>query len=349
MKTIDYTYQETAANQILEDALNSNYLAAVLAACPSSGKTTISHIIINKYLQMFPNGRVLVLTEGQKTLQNQYLAELDNANVEITFNYGLIGSEAQVQVGLPQSINKLKWNKVDLLIVDECHNWYLENTDQDIIRKFSPSHQVIMTGSPSKFNLHNQTKSTKYGMYYISAEKLQKMGVFSGVDMDVIKTKNKNGIKSIWNEAVNRGADMSKVMVACSSILQANTVSYLLRQIGRNCIISTSQNDKDSSNIQDFKNGEYDVLIVVNRGILGFNDKMVTTLLDLKSSKNVDSSYQLFARILRVHPEGRRKYYFRLSTGSVNKEVVMLHKMVALMKDSNFKKFNGGNFQVSIG
>lgn len=345
---IDYSYQQEAANKVLENALNNQYLASVLAACPSSGKTTISHIIINKYLELYPDAKILVLTEGQKTLQSQYLTELEDANVEIQFNYGTIGSDTQVQIGLPQGIKQLKWDKIDLLVVDECHNWYLKNTDQGIISKYRPSHQVIMTGSPSKFIKHNQNSKSEYGMYFIPADKLREAGVFAGIDMDVIKVNSKNNVGDIWNNAKRSGADMTKVMIACSSIIQANTAAYFLRQIGRKCVVSTSQNDKFNKNINDFKTNKYDVLIVVNRGILGFNDKEITTILDLKSSSNVDASYQLFARALRVHPDDRRKYYFRVATKNYNKEVIMLHKMVALMDEYNFKNFNGSNFQVSI-
>jgi superfamily II DNA or RNA helicase len=345
---IDYSYQPIAAKKVLENALDSRYIASVLAACPSSGKTTISHIVINEYLKLFPAANVLVLTEAQKVLQHQFLSELDNPNVSINFTYGTIGSDKQVQVGIPQAIKQLKWDKIDLLVVDECHNWYLEKTDQGIIGKYKPTHQVIMTGSPTKFNRHNRENSTQYGMYYIPADKLQKMGVFSGVDVDVIKVNHKNNFKYIWETAKQRGANLSKVMVACSSILQADTVGYYLRQLGIKYTISTSTNDKYGTKIKDFKNGEYDVLIVVNRGILGFNDKMITTLIDIKSSKDIDASYQLFARVLRNHPDNIQKYYCRVSFNnkcSYNNEVLMLHKMVALMDEHNFKNFTGSNLK----
>ncbi|HLD91656.1 MAG TPA: DEAD/DEAH box helicase family protein [Patescibacteria group bacterium] len=343
----NYKYQTEAAEQVLKNALNKQYIASVLAACPNSGKTTISHIIINKYIQIYPNANILVLTEGQKTLQDQYLAELKDANVHIRFTYGTFGSNAQVQVGLPQGINKLEWDKVDLLIVDECHRWFLENTDQKIINKYRPEHIVLMSGTPSKFNLHNQTSSKKYGMYYISADELQKNDVFSAVDMDVIGVGFQNNIKDVWGKLQDRQANLSKVMIACGSILQANTVVNYLKSIGRKCVVSTSSNDKENKNINEFKNGKYDVLIVVDRGILGFNDPNITTLIDMKKSSNIDSSFQLFARVLRNHKDNIKKSYFRVTDKSYNKEVIMLHKIVALMDSRNFRLFNGKNLKIS--
>ncbi len=354
MTTINYSYQPIAAEKVLENALNFNYLASVLAACPSSGKTTISHIIINKYLEIYPEARLLVLTEGQNTLKNQYLEELDDANVEINFTYGPIGSDTQVQVGLPQSINKLR-GKVDMLIVDECHNYYGKPMEQRIIRELKPSHQVLMTGTPSPFNAYNEKHGLKkkYGMYYISADFLQKQGVFSAADLDVIKvTYKKNAtqtMKETLSEAKKRGADLSKLMVACPNIAYAKDVAKYLLSQGKTVSLSTSENDNENKEIKRFKAGETNALVVVGKGVLGFNEKMMTCLFDLKSSTNVDSGYQLFARILRVHPQDIVKTYFRVAEKkNYVSQVGMLYKMIALMDEKVFKGFNGKNLRLEV-
>ena len=348
---INYSYQIKAANQVLQNALNNKYIASVLAACPSSGKTTISHICINKYLKLFPNAKIVILTEGQKVLSKQYLSELDNANVNIDFTYGEFGSNTQVEVGIPQNINKLEINKIDLLVVDECHNYYLENMDQEIIRKFNPTHQIIMTGSPTKFNLHNKVHSTQYGMYYISAEELKKQGVFSGVDLDLIKTKDKKNahqvIKDAFDKAIKDGANLDKVMIACPTINFAKKVrDYINYHYDRKISFSTSENDKDNKEIEKFKKNITDILIVVDKGILGFNDKEITILFDFKASNNLDSSYQLFARILRIHPNNIRKFYYRITDSDYNNQYKHVIKMMSLMQTNIFKKFTGNNIKL---
>lgn len=352
MKQIDFTYQEKAADEVLKNALNNNYIASVLAACPNSGKTTISHIIISKYLKLFPNAKIVVLTEGQNTLKNQYLNELDNPNVPINFTYSTLDSNAQVRVGIPQSIDKLTWDKIDLLIVDECHNYYLEKMDQKIISRFEVKHQIIMTGSPSKFNLHNKDNDTKYGVYYISAEELQENGIFSAVNMNALKVvykKNaKQTIKEILNYAIKNNEDLSKIMVACPSINYAKQVMDYLISIDRKVSLSTSKNDKDNEEIQRFRDGETDVLVIVDRGVLGFNDKNITFLADLKSSDNVDSSFQLFARVLRTHPKDIRKAYYRVTDKGINDQVFMLHKIASLMRKDIFCGYNGRNLKIEF-
>lgn len=347
---VDYSYQKQTAKSVLENALNSKYLASVLAACPSSGKTTISHIIINEYTKKFPNNKIVVLTEGQNNLKTQYFDELKSPNVPVNFSFGPFGSDAQVQVGLPQSIQSLKINQIDLLVVDECHHFYLENTDQAIIKKYKVKHQVIMTGSPTKFNKHNQiTTGKKYGMVYLAADFLQSKGVFSGVDLNVLKGRHLGDMVGFWTEAIAKDANLSKVMIACHTVLQANTVMRFTRQIGRNAIVSTSENDANSQNIKDFKDGKYDTLIIVQRGVLGFNDKNLSTIIDLKVSNNVDTSYQLFARLLRNHVNGIRKTYFRVSDNKTyNRQVMMLHKIKALMDSKIFKGFVGDNLKLEL-
>lgn len=347
---MDFSYQDIAAKVVLENALNSDYIASVLAACPGSGKTTISHKILNQYFVKYPHARVVVLTHGQNTLRLQYLEELDSPNVPILFTYGGLSDGKQVSVGIPQSINDYL-GKIDLLIVDEAHQWYNAPTVQDIIKKYKPKHQILMTGSPTDFNKYNQENfDTQYGMYYIPAEVLIDKGVFSDVDLSVAVTNKrspKQAIKDALIEAQINDMDISKLMVSCSTINYAKAVRAYLESIGRIVALSTSEGEGDSE-IDRFKNNEADTLVVVNKGILGFNDKKITCLIDLKSTMNVDTSYQLFARVLRTHPNNIKKGYIRVAGDDYNNQVLMLHKMLALMKTEIFCGFNGKNLELTI-
>lgn len=352
MKTMDFGYQIKAAQKVLADAKSGKYVASVLAACPGAGKTTISHHIINMIVASNPNVKILVLTEGQTTLQDQYLNELKSPNTPINFTYGEFDSNAQVRVGIPQNIKNLDWESVDVLIVDEAHNFFLAPMVQDIVKKFKPSMKILMTGSPTKYNLHNQNNFSKYAIYYISAEELQDRGVFSAVDMDVVRTVDKklaqSAIAACIKTAYKNNDDLTKIMVACPTIAYANRVGGYLTSIGRKVAISTSKNDQDNALIDAFKAGEYDVLVVVGKGILGFNDKEMTVLFDMRSTDNIDASYQLFARVLRTHPQDVKKAYYRLADKDYNKQVLTLHKMHALMRRDIFTNFNGKNLKVEV-
>lgn len=338
----NYLYQIKAAEQILKNAQNK---VSVLAACPGAGKTTISHIIINKFIKTNPNAKVLVLTEGKNTLKNQYLDELKQANVRIDFSYGDFNSSAQVRVGLPQSIRWLAWTEVDLLIVDEAHNFFMAPMVQAIVQKLSPKKTILMTGSPTKFN-----NSGKYAIYYIAAEELMEMGVFSSISMDVARCSDKKNpweaIKSVLASAKSHRDDTSKIMIACPSIDYAKKVFDYLKHAGFTVSLSTSENDENDTEIEKFKNDQTRALVVVGKGILGFNDKKITLVADLRSSSNLDASYQLFARALRIHPKGIKKSYYRIADQDYNKQVLTLHKMKALMKKDIFQGFDGKNLKL---
>lgn len=349
----DYRYQIHAANKIFKDTINPEFKGAVLAAAPGSGKTTISQVVISKYIKQFPNANVLVLTHGQNLLKNQYLESLKEPNVEINFTFGEFESGAQVLVGLPHSINKMPLKQIDLLVVDECHEYYLKPMVQKILKLLKPKHQVLLTGSPSEFN-RLKRKGAKYAITYIAGNDLINNDVFSDVCMDVVPVKYKGNatesLQIMFQHAEKKEEDLSKIMVAVKTIRQANNVAYYLRSIGRSVALSTSKHDRNNTMVKDFKNGKHDTLVVVMRGILGFSDNNITGLFDLRCSESVDISNQLFARVLRKHPGNIRKFYYRCGVKNkcYNDEVIMLHKVKSMMRKDIFEKYDGENMKVRV-
>lgn len=348
-----YGYQVNAAKVAFKNLLSPRYIASVLAACPGAGKTTISHHVINKYIAQFPKAKIVVLTEGQKILKEQYLDELRAAHIPLNFTYGEFGSAAQVQVGIPQSILKLDWNEIDLLVVDEAHHFYFADLVQGIISTFKPKHTLLMTGSPTEFNLYNERHDKKFGIHYIPADFLQKLGVFSKIVLDVVRVADKANPVEVTHSALQtartNGDDLSKIMVACPTIEFAMKVAGVLTSFGYIPALSTSENDQDNEEIKKFKKGEANALIVVGKGILGFNDGNMTTMFDFKSSENLDGAYQLFARMLRRHPKQLTKAYYRVGDRKdYNKQVLTLHKITALMKGTIFAGFTGKNLKLEI-
>lgn len=350
----DYSYQPHSAHKILEDCQKKDIEAAVLAASPGSGKTMISHIVISRYLKKYPNAKVLVLTHGQNLLKNQYIESLQNSHVGVDFTFGDFGQDVQVQVGLPQAIKKYTHNFVDLLVVDECHEFYLKKMVQGIVKNLKPKHQVLMTGSPSEFNrLKKQGK--KYEFTYISGNQLVKNNVFSSVHMDVVPSVSKKDVRKtiqkMYEHAKTKKHDLSKIMVAAKSISDADIICEYLKSLGRKVAISNCKNDRKSLIIKDFKENKYDTLIVIQRGILGFSDNYITGLFDMRCSKDVDISNQLFARVLRKHPDNIEKFYYRYGvkkTKDFNEQVIMLHKVRAMMRTDMLKNYDGTNMTVSI-
>ena len=344
-----YSYQPLAAKAILDMALSQAYVAAVLAAAPSSGKSTIIIHALNSFLESQPNARVVILTHNQNVLKNQMIENFENPNVEIKFTFGIFGSNSQVEIGIPSNASKI--SKMDLLVVDEAHQYYWEPMVDAIVAKHSPKYQILMTGSPSFFNKYNKAvdnsskSAKKFGMHFIAANELMN-GVLSAIDIDVVrvdKKQNIDKIEAVFAQAKKENYDMTKLMWACKNIKEAQAVAYYLRQeFGRTVYISTSENDSDSQAIQDFIDSKDGVLIVVNKGILGFSDSNITCLIDFKCSKDLDTRNQFFARGLRVHPQGIRKAYISVSNSrNWNKEGQVLNQMISLMDREVFMRYDG--------
>jgi hypothetical protein len=224
---------------------------------------------------------------------------------------------------------------------------------QNIIKKLKPKHQLLMTGSPSEFN-RLKKEGKKYEFTYISGDELVDNDVFSAVTMEVVKVDSKKEVEKViskmYSQAKKSGYDLTKLMVACKRISEANIIADYLRSIGRNVAVSNCKNDRKSTMVKDFKNGEYDTLIVIQRGILGFSDNDVTGLFDMRCSPDVDISNQLFARVLRKHPNNVHKFYFRCGAKKkdFNNQVIMLHKVKAMMRTDMLKNYDGTNMTVRI-
>ena len=338
----NYSYQIPAAKKIYEMAVSGNYRAAVLAVAPGGGKSSIIIHTLNMFIKDFPSYRIVVLTHNQNLLKDQMLEGFTDGFVKPEFTFGELGSNSQVEVGIPASRHKI--TSMDVLVIDEAHHFYGCSMIDEIVANFKPKHQILMTGSPGIYNSANKNSlKSLYGMYYISGEELADAEVYSEVVIDVVKVWGHNVLDD-YNTAFKKLCtdprfDRSKIMIACKTVKDAEYLGSYLNNNGRKVAVSTNSDSKNEQ-LNRFKNGEADTLIVVNKGILGFSDNMVTALIDLKSSKDLDSRNQLFARILRKHPNGVKKFYISTAKKSnFNKEVKILYAVADLMKKKAFQSY----------
>jgi len=132
-------------------------------------------------------------------------------------------------------------------------------------------------------------------------------------------------------------------MWACNSIKEAQAVAYYLKnEFKCNVFMSTSENDIDNLQIAAFKAADKGVLIVVNKGILGFSDNSITALVDFKCSSDLDTRNQFFARGLRRHETGMRKAYISVvKSKDWEKEGRILNQMISLMDKEVFMNYTG--------
>lgn len=140
---------------------------------------------------------------------------------------------------------------------------------------------------------------------------------------------------------------LGKTLIAARNITHANVLKAVLEANKVSVVVSESKGDKDSENIAKFKDDStIQVLIVVRRGILGFNMPTLVNVVDFTMSRNIDRIYQLYARVLRVHPDGKEKFYFKMCS-YLNAEVDALYFQCAVcLNNPDFiAKYNGKNIK----
>lgn len=138
---------------------------------------------------------------------------------------------------------------------------------------------------------------------------------------------------------------LGKTLLAARNIQQANALYNGLLSNGVKVVLSDSESDRDSEKVEEFiKNKEIQVLIVVRRGILGFNMTDLVNVVDFTMSRNIDRIYQLYARVLRKHDGVNRKFFFRMCS-ALNPEVdtYFLQAAMCLNSLSFISQYNGKN------
>jgi hypothetical protein len=154
-------------------------------------------------------------------------------------------------------------------------------------------------------------------------------------------------IKNNWHQLFN---SIDKTMIVCKSRVQAKQVLKYFTDKDIKSALSISGegelSDNDSSEIQRFKNEkDCKILIVVGRGILGFNFPELETVIDMTGSQNINRIFQLLCRVIRPHPENKKKLFFKIAP--IHQEQYMQHIMdctMCLCFEEYYLKYNGKNF-----
>lgn len=139
---------------------------------------------------------------------------------------------------------------------------------------------------------------------------------------------------------------IGKIMIACNNQTQAKYVSDFFKNNNINTALSISDVDYNSDEIKRFKSDpNCNVLVVVYRGILGFNMKELEVVLDMTASENIDRIFQLMARVLRTHPNGNKKIFFKIAPKGLEEYFEFIMSAVLCLTDKEYLlKYNGKNF-----
>ena len=154
-----------------------------------------------------------------------------------------------------------------------------------------------------------------------------------------------SGVKNVTGWSASLTA-LRKTMFACKSQEQAQQVAQYFRDKGVDVALSISDEGDNSAEIARFAaDPDCPVLIVVGRGILGFNLPELENVVDMTCSHNIDRLFQLMCRVIRKHPEGRKKLYFKVVPHHLEEYFYhVMNCVVCLTNKEYFLKYNGKNF-----
>jgi superfamily II DNA or RNA helicase len=385
------TYQSEAIAKV-QESLEQREIT-VLAACPSAGKTLMTIYMMEEWLRQNPNSKIMVLAHGTTILRTQFHDVLKETRPNFTYNlvekFTQYDVTADVNICLPQTLAGNVLDKIDLLIVDEAHQFYFaEKMMKEIIKQTKPKKQLLLTGTPSPFirkgfkiipvTLNtifdegmisdlfveiatssytfdpmidfNQDDELKLGVYIKESETKKTLDDLVDKIVERLKSIRGNDYQNLLPEWLPTLKRLQKTMIACRSQHQAMQVKHYFDKIGVKSALSISDIDYNSSEIEVFKKDQDClILIVVGRGILGFNYPELVNVVDMTTSQNVDRIYQLLCRVIRKHPEGQKKLFFKVAP-NIHSDYYkyIMTAVLSLSDESFFTKFNGKNFSDMI-
>ena len=147
---------------------------------------------------------------------------------------------------------------------------------------------------------------------------------------------------SSWDGAL---VAMNKTMIACRRQNQAMYVKKYLAKKNITSSLSICDTDSKSEEIEKFKNDKNSsVLIVVGRGILGFNYPDLINVIDMTCSQNINKIFQLMARVLRKKETYQKKVYYKVFPHKLSIKFNYIMNVVMCLTDREyFLKFTGKN------
>jgi superfamily II DNA or RNA helicase len=345
----------------------------VLAGCPGSGKTEMSIYIIKRMLDS--GKRVLVLAHNTIVLKDNF-QERWNSYYEDNPN---------LKIGIPQSYKKGDFDFVVIdeahenylaktvqdIVKDIPIQLLLTGTPSKLIYKGGFHIEVIaMEDVPREFFSKTgiellstcykwtETDYTQDGNLKSTAS-ITKSDTEKSLDVIIDKLIDRVRNKSIDAERFNKPniltrikkslfkSVLGKTMFVCSRTTQADYVNEILNKMGYDSKVSHAKSDEDSELFNQFKNGEFDVLVVVNRGRLGYSDDNLMNIIDMSGTKSPNLIYQMFARCVRGD-QSQSKLFLKLApTGEAMHDLtaVSVNMALSLMFKDVISKFNGKNIK----
>lgn len=344
-----WAYQQKFAEKV-SHSIESQNKHVVLACTTSGGKSYLAIRILEQFFKNDSTRTTVFLGSNLKVLAQQFHDVLTNScPVPFTFSYSMLSDtqDSKLKIGLPQQLIK-KPRKISLLILDESQ-WLwpqIENNPNSmmaqILRACKPDKILLLTGSPSYF-LQNKDSYIIHSISYEEIKASVPTGVFSKVDMSLVLVNDTNDLetclKSFFRKAKSYRDDISKFAVIAKNIKQAQLIKNILEnKFNISCLISTSETDSDSNNLDIFKKSKIQCCITVNRIYAGWSYKDLTCIVDFACTKQINRAFQLFSRLLRYKNESCRKTYYRVTkTDNAHNELKIMNSILLMLTKTGYE------------
>lgn len=375
MKKMNYfdlitKYQLNEVKEQKEFLTNPDYFRPVrplvLAGGTGFGKTFTAILkLILFYLNPENKGKkTIILPASTKVLRNNFGVALAKfANLPFTYCVAdgkrafknAVKSNCDVIIVLPQTLANIETlPKVEWLVVDEAHKWYFADTIKGIIEKSNPTYQLLLTGTPFKFN----ARKKDYLMFYVPVEDMIAAGnvgnplvevVSSSIDLKNYDYNDHGDVRSDITWSYKESKDqliavakeiskmlktryrkttigrllsvfgMDKTIIYCYSKKQARHFYKVFQssELAGKVLMSDSESDIDSTEFEKFKTQEYyRVLLVVDRGKEGFDMPELFNIIDFTLSTNPEVILQILGRVLRLSllQPNKQKVYYKVAS-----------------------------------
>jgi len=363
----DYSYQTALINQIYEK-LHSGRRKVVLAAAPGAGKTTMAVKIIQRFQKNNPDAKILILTHGQTVLRQQWATVLANSGIHYheVKNQTDVDASTRVYVAIPQSYKAITQllKSIDLLIIDEAHHYYAGKLISMIKSSTKPDKELLLTGTPSPYI------DTNWEIVGITLQELLEYKTIVDPRIEIIQSEysfkfsdytedfelkpniyisKKQTIKNIHiilDNLVDRLSakinQIDKTMIVCQNQTQAKYIFNYLVATGHKTLLSISDYNNDDTSFNQFRSDpSYIFMVVVNRGILGFDFPVLCNMVDLTGSLNVNRLFQMLCRVIRR--SGRPKLFLKLTSKEMSLLTHYVMSFVVALSDKKYYftyKFN---------
>jgi len=326
---------------------------AVLACSTGYGKTIVAWKLIDELLSK-PKSRVLVLAHGRKEIRDNFADSIGASGKKFVIldeaKKILKARRSRLVLTLPQTLKSISNDigKFDYLIFDEAHQYYEASMVQDMLMELDIKKHILLTSTHYTLN---------FPKVFCSRETLLKEGSTYDAKITMMPTRfspdfyndytggeltEKDSIPAPLAKSIIKLLNGQKTMIIMHNIKSVSLIEKVLKKSKIKYLVSHSYCDGKSSRLNKFKIDDTEVLVVVNRGNLGFDLPDLANVVDLTFSKNIERIEQIFGRVSRKSPKQIEKIYYKIVPKDYLEEFkIVMAGVMALGLDEIYRNYQG--------